>query len=48
MNPFSALTIDPYGADTGSHARTAIGVTTVPLNLSVVISAEVKIARPKL
>jgi hypothetical protein len=30
MNRFSELTIDVYGADTGRHARTAIGVATVP------------------
>ena len=47
MNPFSELIIDLYGADTGSHVRTAIGVATVPLNLPIVISAEVEIAPPK-
>jgi enamine deaminase RidA (YjgF/YER057c/UK114 family) len=44
MNPFSEPIIDLYGTDTGSHARTAIGVATVPLNLPVVIPAEVEIA----
>jgi hypothetical protein len=44
MNPFSDLIIDLYGADAGSHARTTIGVATVPLNLPVVISGEVVIA----
>jgi enamine deaminase RidA (YjgF/YER057c/UK114 family) len=33
MNPFSDLIIDLYGADAESHARTTIGVATVPLNL---------------
>jgi enamine deaminase RidA (YjgF/YER057c/UK114 family) len=47
MNPASVLIIDLFGTDTGSHARTAIGVATVPLNLPVVISAEVEIAPPK-
>ena len=47
MNPFSVLIIDLYGTDTGSHARTAIGVATVPLNLPVVVSAEVEIAPTK-
>jgi hypothetical protein len=47
MNPFSKLIIDLYGTDTGSHARTAIGVATVPLNLPAVISPEVEIAAPK-
>ena len=47
MNPFSELIIDLYGTDTGSHACTAIGVATVPLNLPVAISAEIEIAPPK-
>ncbi len=46
INPFSELIIDLYGADAGGHARTAIGVATVPLNLPVVISAEVEISTP--
>lgn len=47
MNPCSELIIDLYGTDTGSHAHTAIGDATVPLNLPVVISAEVEITPPK-
>jgi enamine deaminase RidA (YjgF/YER057c/UK114 family) len=47
MNPLSELIIDLYGTDTGSHARTAIGVATVPLNLPVVVSAEVEITQPE-
>jgi enamine deaminase RidA (YjgF/YER057c/UK114 family) len=49
MNPFSELIINLYGTDTGAHARTAIGVATVPLNLPVVISAEVEavVANPE-
>jgi len=47
LNPSSELIIDLYGTDAGSHARTAIGVATVPLNLPVVISAEVEINPPK-
>jgi enamine deaminase RidA (YjgF/YER057c/UK114 family) len=43
MNPCSDLIVDLYGVDVGTHARTAIGVATVPLNLPVVISAEVAI-----
>jgi enamine deaminase RidA (YjgF/YER057c/UK114 family) len=43
MNGFSELILDLYGADAGQHARTAIGVATVPLNLPLVISAEVEI-----
>ena len=43
MNPFSELILSLYGPDVGAHARTAIGVSTVPLNLPVVISAEVEI-----
>jgi len=44
MNPVSALILDLYGTDVGTHARTAIGVAALPLNLPVVISAEVEIA----
>lgn len=47
MNPCSELIVDLYGADAGTHARTAIGVATVPLNLPVVIAAEVAIAAPR-
>ena len=43
MNGFSELILNLYGADAGQHARTAIGVATVPLNLPLVISAEVEI-----
>ncbi len=43
MNGFSDLVLELYGPDVGQHARTAIGVATVPLNLPVVISAEVEI-----
>jgi enamine deaminase RidA (YjgF/YER057c/UK114 family) len=43
MNPFSEL----YGPDRGSHARTAIGVPTVPLSLPVVSSAEIEITPPE-
>ena len=44
MNPCSELIIDLYGHDAGSHARTATGIATAPLNLPVVISAEVETA----
>lgn len=43
LNPCSDLLLNLYGLDRGRHARTAIGVTAVPLNLPVVISAEVEI-----
>jgi hypothetical protein len=46
MNQFSGNIIVLYETDTGSHARTAIGVATVPLNLPVAVSAEVEIAPP--
>jgi enamine deaminase RidA (YjgF/YER057c/UK114 family) len=43
MNGFSELILELYGSEAGEHARTAIGVATVPLNLPVVISAEVEV-----
>jgi enamine deaminase RidA (YjgF/YER057c/UK114 family) len=44
MNPFSNIILDLYGREAGAHARTAIGVATVPLNLPVVIAAEVEVS----
>jgi enamine deaminase RidA (YjgF/YER057c/UK114 family) len=44
LNPLSDLIVDLYGMEAGAHARTAIGVATVPLNLPVVIAAEVEIS----
>jgi enamine deaminase RidA (YjgF/YER057c/UK114 family) len=44
LNPFSELILDLYGSAAGDHARTAIGVAAVPLNLPVVIAAEVEVA----
>jgi hypothetical protein len=44
MNAFSDLILTLYGREVGDHARTAIGVSTVPLNLPVIIAAEIEIA----
>jgi hypothetical protein len=44
MNPFSNIILDLYGIEAGTHARTAIGVASVPLNLPVVIAAEVELS----
>jgi enamine deaminase RidA (YjgF/YER057c/UK114 family) len=44
INPVSELILDLYGPDAGAHARTAIGVAALPLNLPVVIAAEIEIA----
>lgn len=41
LNPVSELILDLFGDDIGSHARTAIGVSALPMNLPVVFSAEV-------
>ena len=41
LNPVSELLLDVFGPDIGAHARTAIGVRALPLNLPVVFSAEV-------
>lgn len=43
LNPVSELLHQVFG-DAGRHARTAIGVVALPLNLPVVISAECVIA----
>jgi hypothetical protein len=44
MNPCSELLIGLFGEEVGTHARTAIGVATLPSNLPVVIAAEVEIS----
>ncbi len=44
MNPVLELLLELYGHEAGAHARTAIGVAGVPLNLPVIISAEVEVA----
>ncbi len=43
LNPVSDLLIEVFGVH-GRHARTAIGVAALPLNLPVVMSAELLIA----
>jgi enamine deaminase RidA (YjgF/YER057c/UK114 family) len=42
LNPLSELLLDVFG-DRGRHARTAIGVAALPMDLPVVVSAEVLI-----
>ncbi len=43
INGFSDLILELYGPEAGLHARSAIGVTTVPLGMPLVIEAEVEI-----
>ncbi len=40
VNAFSRLVIDVFGDEVGAHARTAIGVAALPLDLPVVVAAE--------
>lgn len=40
INAFSQVVIDVFGDDVGQHARTAIGAAALPLNLPVVVAAE--------
>jgi enamine deaminase RidA (YjgF/YER057c/UK114 family) len=46
LNSFSEVVLDVFGASVGAHARTAIGVAALPLNLPVVVAAELHLARP--
>lgn len=41
INPCSTLLVELFGSEVGSHARTAIGMAQLPLNLPVVIAGEV-------
>lgn len=43
INGFTEVILDVFGPDIGRHARTAIGVTGLPLNIPVEIEAEVSI-----
>ena len=43
MNPVSELLIELFGSEVGAHARTAIGMAALPLNLRVVVAAEVEL-----
>lgn len=44
LNPASDLLLEVFG-EHGRHARSAIGVVALPLNLPVIMSAELLIAR---
>jgi enamine deaminase RidA (YjgF/YER057c/UK114 family) len=44
VNPASELLVDLYGPDAGAHARTAIGMAALPLDLPVILAAEVELA----
>jgi len=43
INGCSELLLDVFGPEVGTHARTAIGMAQLPLDLPVVISAEVAV-----
>ena len=47
LNSFSEVVLDVFGASVGAHARTAIGVAALPLNLPVVVGAELHLAPPR-
>lgn len=40
VNAFSEVVIEVFGDQVGQHARTAIGAAALPLNLPVVVAAE--------
>ncbi len=44
MNAASELLLRLYGEHAGNHARVAPGVTAIPFNLPLVVSAEVELA----
>ena len=44
LNPFSDLILDVFGPEVGAHARTAVGVAAVPLNLPLVVSAQIELS----
>ncbi len=44
VNGFSDLVLELYGLEAGMHARTAIGVSSLPLNLPTITSVEVALS----
>jgi enamine deaminase RidA (YjgF/YER057c/UK114 family) len=44
INGFPDLILEVYGPEIGQHARTAVGVAALPLNMVVTIAAEVEIS----
>ena len=44
LNSFSAVVLDVFGPSIGQHARTAIGAAALPLNLPVVVAAELHVS----
>jgi hypothetical protein len=45
VNAFSEVVIEVFGDAAGQHARTAIGAAALPLNLPVVVAAELSLHR---
>lgn len=43
INGCSDLLLEVFGSEVGTHARTAIGMAQLPLNLPVIIAAEVAV-----
>lgn len=43
INGFSDLILELYGTEAGRHARAAVGMATLPLNLCVIVAAEVAV-----
>jgi enamine deaminase RidA (YjgF/YER057c/UK114 family) len=43
INGCSDLLLEVFGSEVGMHARTAIGMAALPLNLPVVVAAEVAV-----
>jgi enamine deaminase RidA (YjgF/YER057c/UK114 family) len=44
LNAFSEVVLDVFGAERGTHARTAVGAAALPLNLPVIVAAELALA----
>jgi hypothetical protein len=43
INGCSEILLEVFGPEVGTHARTAIGVNQLPLNLPVIIAAQVAV-----
>ena len=43
VNPASALLLEVFGTEVGAHARTAVGYSTLPFRMPVVLAAELAV-----
>ena len=46
INGFTDLIVEVFGAEAGTHARSAVGMAELPFNIPVEVEAEVHLRDP--